>query len=143
MFTPAQLKRIRNIDWSAVGTVADDAHALQARAFLDHLAKHQLPSAYFARREVFGTTMRLPPAITSEIRALPVSIYPKLIVRKHLTICTLADAGNEVAGHMANLHDPLIKILETGGMLDLDTQKNLVVDGQWTYIITPNHGDMV
>jgi hypothetical protein len=137
MIFEEQLQRIREIDEALLGENACDEHCELVNQFLRSAAtlleelNSEIQSPHFEPREVFVENQRLDRELKTELRSkFEKSFFSYQIVSRHLRLSRLSET-NEDAIPYRSLYNPLITILEDGGLLDLD-RGDIVIDGKWT-----------
>ncbi len=137
MLNESPQQRLQRINWDALATVKDEAHADLARLFLARASEvarqfHVLYKEPFgAINQVPGVDRLVPPPDFSSV--VPRSQPPlvRLSAGLYWGAALRAGDGDELAQQIIRVFEPLIQIFEQGGMIDMH-RGYLVADGQWS-----------
>lgn len=132
-----QLARILEIDEARLGDNVADAHCKLVNQFLKAAAtmlsdlNSEIQSPHFEPREVFSGDETIEKELKANLRSkFEKSFFSYQVVCRHLLLAKLSEC-NENAAACRDLYEPLIQVLEDGGLLDLD-RTDIVVDQKWT-----------
>lgn len=132
-----QIARVLAIDETRFGSNAADVHCKLVNQFLKSVATllnardSEIQSPHFEPREVFGAGESLDSDLKAKLRSkFDNSFFVYQVVCRHLRLTKLSEANEDAVAH-CQLYEPLIEVLEDGGLLDLD-RSDIVVDGKWT-----------
>ena len=132
-----QLTRVLEIDENRLGSNVSDEHCKLVNRFLKSAAamlneqSSEIQSPHFEPHEVFGVGESLDKELKAKLRGkFDRSFFTYQVVSRHLRLAKLVET-NENAVVYCNLYEPLIEILEDGGLLDLE-RGDMIVDGKWT-----------
>ena len=137
MLFEKQLIRILEIEENHLGSNPSDEHCRLVNQFLKLAATtlkklgSEIQSPHFEPREVFGVGISLDQELTAKLREkFGMSFFAYQVVSRHLRLAKLSETNDDALAY-SDLYEPLIKVLEDGGLLDLD-RGDIVVDGKWT-----------